>query len=176
MKFMMLKQEKKILYPVRGYEKYFVTKEGEVYSSWRKSLNKLKFTISSWGYPQVSLYPGSKTIEVHRLIAETLIPNPENKREVNHINGIKTDNRVRNLEWNTNTENQKHSYRTGLRKTKPVEQLDLNGIVINSYRSTVIAEEDTGISRSNIAACCRGAKHYNSAGGYFWRYIEEVKG
>lgn len=56
----------------------------------------------------------NKNVRVHRLIAETLIPNPDNKPTVNHINGVKSDNRACNLEWATHSEQMIHATRMGL--------------------------------------------------------------
>ena len=85
---------------------YFVSKDGEVYRYNRKR----KLIKDKDGYLQVNLWVNGKGYgkKVHRLVAETFIPNPEKKLQVNHINGIKTDNRIENLEWVTASENQLH--------------------------------------------------------------------
>lgn len=64
------------------------------------------------GYLRVNL--AGNDYKIHRLVAKAFIPNPDNKDQVNHINGITTDNRVENLEWSTASENIKHAYKIGL--------------------------------------------------------------
>ena len=105
----------------------------------------LKPADDSRGYNMLVLYKNKKanTKKVHRLVAETFIANLENKPQVNHINGIKTDNRIKNLEWVTSKENINHAETMGLYKLKRIEDskrlskqtLDLyTGIVFDSLK------------------------------------------
>lgn len=102
----------------KNFEKYFmVSEQGEVFSLRTNRL--LKVFKNSGGYLQFSTRFGgrkSKAVRflVHRLVAETFIPNPENKSFVNHIDCNKTNNCVSNLEWVTAKENFDHAYTNGL--------------------------------------------------------------
>lgn len=101
---------------IKKYPDYYVTKEGLVFSS--KTNKFLKFSYDKKGYQRVGLYIGnckSKTIKVHRLVAETFIPNLKNKTDVNHKDGNKSNNNISNLEWTTRSENMKHAFKTGLK-------------------------------------------------------------
>ena len=87
---------------IKGFENYQITDDGRV---WSKKRNKwLKTPNSDSGYPQVNLGRG-KHFKVHRLVAEAFIDNPENKPCIDHINGNREDNRVENLRWCTQKEN-----------------------------------------------------------------------
>jgi HNH endonuclease/NUMOD4 motif len=107
--------------PIVGFEDYEVSSEGRIRSL--KPNHHMK-VIKSWSrrnsYKYVFLWKDGKpkAKDVHRLVATHFINNLDNKREVNHINGDKFDNRAENLEWVTPSENQQHSIALGLRKDR----------------------------------------------------------
>lgn len=158
---------------------YYVSNRGDVF---HKDANnrfyKLKPYKNRYGYLIVTIR--RKTYILHRLIAQAFIPNPNNKPQVNHKNGIKTDNRVENLEWVTQTENVKHSFnclgrKSGMfgkiGKNSPYSKIVLqikNGIIINEFWGTHEAERLTGIKHQGICSCCVGKQ--KTSGGYMWKY------
>lgn len=100
---------------INGFESYLVSNRGRIYSLKRNSI--LKYSLN-YGYPRLRLTDENgvrKSMVIHRLVAESFIPNINNKPQVNHINGIKDDNNVINLEWVTCSENIKHAFDNGLK-------------------------------------------------------------
>lgn len=169
---------------VEGYEGlYQVSNKGRV-KSWIKCNAHpyvpriLKGRISNKGYYTYHL--GDKTLKVHRLVANAFVPNPENKPQVNHIDGNKKNNHATNLEWVTNTENAAHAFRTGLKNTKhltaatskAVSQFSLDGNFIQTFSSSGEAARMTGAQQSQISACCNRKPHCLTAKGFIWRYAK----
>lgn len=98
---------------VKNYERYEISSYGNMRNIVTNTIKKI--SMSNNGYSYVSLY-NRKKFYIHRLVAEAFIENLHNKKIVNHINGIKTDNNIKNLEWVTKSENAKHSFNIGLNK------------------------------------------------------------
>jgi hypothetical protein len=98
---------------------YFIDRKGQIISKYKKS--NIKVYINNRGYCTVRLRVSTnkeKRFTVHRLVALLYVPNPENKPQVNHIDGNKLNNQVSNLEWVTQSENSKHSWSLGLQRYK----------------------------------------------------------
>jgi hypothetical protein len=147
----------------------------------------LRTNLSNTGYLRVAVTVSkgySKNISVHREVAKAFIDNPESKPVVNHINGIKTDNRAENLEWATLSENSLHAVKYGLMKpnspqlgrpgrfhgkSKPVIQFK-NGVVVARFESASLAAKATGFSQGEISRVCRGERKY--AHGFVFRYAD----
>lgn len=106
---------------------------------------------------------------VNVVVAETFIPNPYNKPEVNHIDGDKTNNHVWNLEWVTKSENMLHAYRTGLIKprSRPIKIIETGEVFENQYKCA----ETIGGNQQNISACLNGKRH--KCMGYHFEYVDE---
>jgi len=105
---------------------YSIREDGAVISTRSGSSFQLSMHIAKSGYPAVGLKVGRKTRVwlIHRLLALAFIPNPESKPQVNHIDGVKTNFALSNLEWATDAENKLHAYRIGLVKADtPLRQL-----------------------------------------------------
>jgi len=148
---------------------YMISSDGQVVS--RKRLKPLKMTpvINSDGYPQVLIYTSGKrlTRPVHRLVAEAFLPpRPTPTHQVNHRNGIRTDNRAENLEWVTGGENIRHSFRVLGKKAARGEakgNAKLTETQVREIRSRWAAREaqkkiaaDYGVSQTLISRIALG--------------------
>ena len=143
---------------IKGYENYLISKSGEVFI--KETMKKMKLNTSKFGYHRVGLTKDKKKklFLVHRLVAQAFIENKYNKIQVNHINGIKTDNRVENLEWATRHENMQHAYKNGLmsgvyENNYKIVLDTINGIF---YDSVIEASEIMGMNYSTLRSMLQG--------------------
>jgi hypothetical protein len=141
--------------PLKEYKGvYEINSLGEIISLHRRNPNRLLTQrIDRAGYYTVRLSLKGKTATklIHRLIAETFIPNLDNKPYVNHINGIKTDNAITNLEWVTHSENIKHAFDTGLWKVPDLTKRKLFDECSNrTFDSIKEASDYYGINHSTL--------------------------
>lgn len=157
-----------------NFSKYMISPCGKI---WSKIAGKtLEIKTDSAGYKTVSLYPdiniGAKFKFIHRLVAEVFIPNddPVNKNTVDHINRDRGDTLVTNLRWATKSEQQqnKDTNRGGMKR--PVDQYDLNGNLIGSFKSITEASEKCQINHNKIREACKGQNV--GADDYIWEYAD----
>lgn len=159
---------------IENCSNYEISDKGEIRNKTTQHI--LKNYIMPNGYCQVSLkVDGEKKFKkfyVHRLMAETFLPNLENKREVNHKDGNKENNSLENLEWITSSDNQKHRHSIGITKTSNRKiGMFKDGILIQEFQSITEAFQTLGKpSRVNIDAALR--KKQKTAYGYVWEYLD----
>ena len=168
---------------IKSLKRYVITKHGYQLPVIQKILKQI---TSNCGYKRVELNRNGKgkLHSVHRLVAKTFLKDYNEKLQVNHKNGIKSDNNVLNLEMVTAKENQIHSYH--VLKTKPsmqghfgsnhvravkINQYDITGEYIRTWDSLVEASKNLDISACCISNACGNRR--KSAGGYIWKYAEK---
>lgn len=156
-----MKEQTKEWKPVVGYEGlYEVSRDGDVRSV--KTQRVLKSYVENLGYPRVTLYDGGivKNCKVHRLVAMAFIDNPEAKSEVNHINGVKTDNKACNLEWATRAENIRHAWDSGLNEENREGMRNKMSIRMSKQ----VVDLQTGIFYDSLKKACIATNcNYNSS-------------
>lgn len=174
--------------PIKDFPNYYITDTGDVYSTYNKEkkLKKIKSKKTNKGYLLVNLYKNGKQYykTIHRLVATAFIENPEDKTCVNHINGIRTDNNVSNLEWCSYSENNTHSYRVLGKKPTMANKgrfgkAHWNSKLILQIKEDKIIAEFWGAGEaarsihklpSVINAACKGK--LKTAYGFVWKYKE----
>lgn len=148
-------------------------------SKWKNEEKNIRQATHYHGYKYVYLSKNKerKKKYVHRLVAETFIPNPNNLKEINHIDGNKQNNSINNLEWCTRKENVIHSYKNKLliakrgkdnKNSKAVTQYDIKGNIIKEWYCIKDVTRELGIADISISRCCRNKQ--KTAGNYIWKY------
>lgn len=186
--------------PVVGYEGlYEVSNDGKVRSITRDREcgitgvhhyegRELSLSHDAYGYLQCALCDSGriKKAKVHRLVASAFIPKVDGKNHVNHLNGVKDDNRVENLEWCDIAENNRHAYATGLSHGVP-RDATLRGAeksaqkrrraVIRSdgqrFESAAAASRALGVSSCMVAKTIRGSNNARTVKGFSFRWEDD---
>ena len=159
---------KEIWKDIEGFPSYQVSDQGQVRN--KNTGHILKLIPDKDGYLRVHLHNDSIVKRVHRLVAETFIPNPENKPQVNHKDGNKTNNCTCNLEWSTVRENNMHALNTGLRKiARPVRIME-TGEVFDSIDECA---KNIGAKHQNVQAVASGTGNHKTIQGLHIEYADK---
>jgi len=158
-----------------GYEGHYQCSfEGQMRSIKFGKEKILRGRMDKDGYFSVVLYKDGigKSHKVHRCVAETFIANPDNLPFVCHKDDNPANNRVNNLFWGTNKENQDDSHKKGrhIKPKRPLVGIAPDGLVKYEFESSKEAERKTGIPQPSIWRCCNGKR--KTAGGLKWRYAD----
>ena len=155
--------------PILNFENYAITLDGRIINNTTKKCKKPTDNHSGNGYLYVDLYKDGKRHRkyVHRLVAETYIPNPLNLPFVNHIDGNPKNNNYKNLEWCT----EKYNTNYGNVRVKQAKAVS-KAVVCIETGEVFCSQKEAGqimkVAYQHICDCCKGKKQ--TCGGYHWRY------
>lgn len=174
---------------IPGYKGYYeINTAGQVISLERLKGNtfntmmpyKVLIPLNREGYEYVSLHKNGTilNISVHRLMCLTFLPNPENKKYVNHLDGIRNNNPLWNVEWATPSENAQHAHDTGLQvsakgkdhySARAVLQITKDGKLVERHDTLVGAAKSINKHPAHIGRVAKGERKY--AYGFKWEYV-----
>lgn len=148
---------------VRSVDRTVKCKDG---STSKRKGKELKPSMDKGGYAIVHLNKNgiAKTCNVHRLVADTFVPNPDNLPEVHHLNHDRKDNRVQNLQWVTRAEQMDEHLRAAVSKAKGVRLRVVGNGIDKIYNSAIAVQRELGIDNSNILKVAKGI--YKKSKGY----------
>ena len=161
---------------IKRFDDYMVSNLGNIKSFRGRSNGLIMKPNVCGGYCYICLRNDKEVgrTSIHRVVAETFIPNPDNLPFVNHKNGNPSDNRVENLEWCTASYNTRHYFyvlkKGMLLKDQPVVQYTRYGIYVRDWDSIIQASEDTGICIDDIIHSCKRRRKHESTKGFLWRF------
>ena len=146
-----------LLFELEDYPDYFINIEGDIWSQKKRNMIKLK-PCQHKGYKRVCFYNNgiNKSVLVHRLLAQTFIPNPNNLTQVDHINKNRNDNRLENLRWVNHTDNTRNS---GLRRDNTSKIQGVHRVDLKGYSCWIAQWNDNNSKR------CSKTFGFNTCGG-----------
>ena len=157
--------------PIKGYESlYEVSNKGRIRNRCGKFLAHDTNNIRKYHRVCLCRNYTRHICSVHRLVAAAFIPNPQNKPQINHIDGNKDNNCVENLEWCTNSENTKHAYFSNLKlkSERPVMRIEDHRL----FRNESEAARQTGCPHWGVSECCRGKRCFTH--GFHFMYADAL--
>lgn len=176
---------------VKGHPRYRVSTMGRVKCVDYRGTDKERICgLSNDGNGYLKVHIDGKTMKVHRLVLESFIPNPQNKPCIDHINTIKTDNRIENLRFCTYSENNRNpltlkhirenaskpllgKFGAEHHSSIPIVQLTKDGLFVKKWTATMEVQREIGICHVCITNCCKGKQ--KTAGGFRWVYASNYR-